>query len=181
MFERFYQAGRLGADVRNTFLGLPTQNKLIKIFSSMCRSLDRARPTGLTEEEIQSVHLSNENIRRLLNDRVQATVRCQEVHGSVERSKCSEEYTTYSEACNRLQCLKRRAAIGALKTKQDQYDDSTDDVDNQIDNLPEPQPDNIAENVVVHPLRKQVNNIMFTAKLPKADSQEQAGCPWTGW
>jgi hypothetical protein len=144
-------------------------------FSPQCAalsSLDRARPTGLTEEETQSAYQSNENIRKLRNDRVQATVRCQESHGSAERSKGSEEYTTYSEACNRLQGLRRRAAIDALKAKQDQYDDSTDDVDNQINNLPERQPDNIAENVVVHPLRKQVNTIMFTAELPKAGSQE---------
>jgi Protein of unknown function (DUF3435) len=38
IFERHYLAGRLARDVQNTFLGLPTQEKLIKIFLSMRRS-----------------------------------------------------------------------------------------------------------------------------------------------
>lgn len=71
----------------------------------MRRSLDRARPTRLTEDELQQAFKSNEMVGQLHEARVQATACCQKMFGSVERSKESAEYATHLKACRDLQGL----------------------------------------------------------------------------
>jgi hypothetical protein len=172
VFERHYLAGRLASDVQNTFLGLPTQEKLIKIFSSMRRSQDRARPTRLTEEEVQQAFKSSETIQELHKQRLQATARCQNFFGSVTRSKGSPDQKAHLRVSRDLQRAKRQTAANALKVKQQQYDESTDDVDNQINNIPDKQPDHATNGIEAHPLRKRLGTILFAPKLPQAGTRE---------
>jgi hypothetical protein len=120
VFERHSLAGRCQRRAKH-FLGLPTQEKLIKIFSSMRRSQDRARPTRLTVEEVQQAFKSSEIIQERHKQRLQATAR-QNSFGSVTRSKGSPDHDAYLRVWRDLQRAKRQTAANALKVKQQQHD-----------------------------------------------------------
>lgn len=94
-------------------MGIPGNDRLLKLASSMGRTRDIRRPTTITDEDRKRVN-DSEEVRSLVDARAKARDRCQESSGSVGRAIGTVEYTDYMTANNLVQRTREKLAQIAL-------------------------------------------------------------------
>lgn len=143
IYEKYYQNSLLQHDVQNTFIGLPSDDKLIKLASSMRRHQDIRRPVKPSEGD-RSKARSSEHVRAYRASRLQARLRCTELHGSLKAAIRSREHAEHQKWKYTKQNARHAATLKALRDRRVERDQFVliDDVRRQ---LVEPEDESPAE------------------------------------
>lgn len=176
IFERFYQNRRLQLDVQNTFMGIPGNDRLLKLASAMGRTRDPRRPTTINEDDLRQANES-EDVRALEKARAEALGQCQEKFGSAMAAKGSVEHKKYSAAAGRVGSARRRLAREALKDRRARHDErvAVEDVEQQLrGSMPAVRPPLSDGHLLPTSLRGRIVAQLFAAEMPMPNTSEDA-------
>jgi hypothetical protein len=174
IFDKFYLDLKVQHDVQNTFIGVPTDDKLLKTANLMSRTIDPRTPKTLDKAEIVEIEQCSQELQHLMFEASQAREQCLQRHAKLKDAKGTQLYQRYDVAQKHVRNLSRRLRKAALAAKQERFEKfaAVDDVQRQIQGLPSTVPDISGPVLHFHPERTRVAAALFAPAAFELGSDE---------
>src|SRR2546423_6872686 len=108
IFDDFYQDLRVQHDVQNAFIGIPTDDKLLKTANLMSRTIDPRTPRTLNKAEIADIEQSSEELQCLMSEASDARAKCLQKCPKLKDAKGTPLHQRYITAQKRVRSLSQR-------------------------------------------------------------------------
>jgi hypothetical protein len=174
IFENFYQDLKVQHDVQNTFIGLPTDDKLLKTANLMSRTIDPRTPKTLDKTEIAEIEQCSQELQHLMVEASHAKEQCLQSYVKLKDAEGTPLHQRYVVAQQHVRNLSRRLRKEALAAKREQFEKfaAVDDVQRQIQGLPSTVPDISGPVLHFHPERTRVAAALFAPAAFELGSDE---------
>ena len=122
IYEQHYQDLRVQHDVQNAFIGVPTDDKLLKIANLMSRTIDPRTPRTLNRAEIAEIEDCSQELQHLMLEASDAKAQCLQRYKRLKDGKGTPLYQRHVVAKSNVQALSRRLRKEALAAKQEHFE-----------------------------------------------------------
>jgi hypothetical protein len=175
IYEKYYQDLHVRCDVQNTFIGIPSEDRLLKSANAMSRKIDPRLPKNLDRQERRHVRDSIPEMKELQRQIDQARADCISQYGRIKDAVGSESHNSMTHLRRSRNALQMKGERRALKEKRDEHLKSApkDDVQRQLTGQEStvPVPDS-KEVVFAHVERSRLAEALFSSHTPVPDSEE---------